>query len=416
MTRDRQSESEQRDTTMARLVAAALESQTARPTGDACPESGLLAAYADHTLDADETARCESHFADCLRCQEVLAVLTVSAENPSTQREIARLSQSAGKTAATNNSAAQALQTKTPIARPQILRPVEHRAPWRWLVPAFGVAAAVALWFALRPASPNIAPGSQLMAQKTLVPPPPGQQDLIAQGSVPPQPAIPSPATPPENSATPALKRETEARNLNREPFSSATNAPVKEPAKEKDASRDEASSSSAPRPDKKIASSAQAPEAARTAPAAPPAPRQQTQAATVTVASPTITTGNAGATGGVAARRRPPQRCRRKPPGEAPAPRPIPSSGSQLSAQNAVKALPLASRNAAMAKVAAAPIVFGAPGRGVEWRIGSAGSIERSTPINAIPGSRNRAASPPTCSQAPPSPTRSPGSSAGLK
>ena len=57
MTRDRQDESKQRDTTMARLVAAALESQTAKPTGDTCPDAGLLAAYADHALGADETAR-----------------------------------------------------------------------------------------------------------------------------------------------------------------------------------------------------------------------------------------------------------------------------------------------------------------------------------------------------------------------
>jgi photosystem II stability/assembly factor-like uncharacterized protein len=42
---------------------------------------------------------------------------------------------------------------------------------------------------------------------------------------------------------------------------------------------------------------------------------------------------------------------------------------------------LPLANRNiAAMAKVSAAPIVFGTPDRGVQWRISVGGRIERST------------------------------------
>ena len=345
------------------------------------PRRRPLAAYADHTLDADETARCETHFADCARCQNILAVLTVSAEDTLTQQELSHLRQLEDKPASSNDSPALAPKAETPIARPQIVRPTQNRPPWRWLVSAFGIAAAVAMWFALRPTPPSLAPGSQIMmAEKTAVPPAPGQQEQI-QASAASQPAAPLPAKPSAvgNSTPPALAQEKEAQNLDRENFSSAANAP----AKQKDALRDEASnearSSAPPEQDKKAVSGAPAAEADRTAPVALPAPGQQTQAATVTGAVPAVTAGSAGAAGGAGAAA-PSAALQAQAARRAPAPQPAQPSASQLSADNAVKALPLASRNAAMAKVAAAPIVFTTPDRGVEWRISARGSIERST------------------------------------
>lgn len=382
MTRDRQDKSGQRDTTMARLVAAALESGTAAPAGDVCPDAGLLAAYADQTLSANETARWESHFADCARCQEVLAILTISAEDPLTQREAARLGQSVGKTASPNRLTAPVPQVGKEIARPQIVRPTQNRPPWRWLVPAFGVAAAVAMWFALRPTPPSVAPGSQvMMAEKTGVPPAPGQQEQI-QASAPPRPAAPLPAKPSAvgNSRPPALAQEKEAQNLDREIFSSAANAPAKQKGALRDEASNEARSSVAPEQDKKAVSGAPVAEADGTAPAAPPAPVQQTQAVTVTGAAPAVTAGNAGALGGAAAAATPSAALQAQAARQAPMAQPAPPTGSQLSADNALKAVPLASRNAAMAKVAAAPIVFATPDRVVEWRISAGGRIERST------------------------------------
>jgi len=307
-------------------------------------------------------------------------VLTVSAEEPLAQQEVSRLGELVSKTASANDSAAQTPQTEIATARPQIVRPAGHRAPWHWLVPAFGIAAAVALWFSLRPTPPRLAPGTQIMAEKTAVPPPPGQQEQLAQGNVPPQPAVPPPATssPARNTPGPALTPQKEDRSLDRETFSAA-NAP----AKQKDALRDEASnevsSSRAPNENKKAASGAPSAEADRAVPAAPPLPGQQTQAATVTDAAPAVTAGNAGAIAGAGAAT-PSAALQAQTARQAPAPQAAPPSGSQLSADNAVKALPLASRSiAAMAKVATAPIIFGTPDRGVEWRIGSAGSIDRS-------------------------------------
>src|SRR5260370_38423228 len=70
-----------RDTALARLLAQALESKS-KSVGDvatsACPDVELLAAYAERGLAEEETARWESHFADCSRCQKIIAVLVAS--------------------------------------------------------------------------------------------------------------------------------------------------------------------------------------------------------------------------------------------------------------------------------------------------------------------------------------------------
>src|SRR6202044_4061113 len=43
--------------------------------GEDCPEPEILAAYFDHALDAQETARYDLHFSRCSHCREQLAAM-----------------------------------------------------------------------------------------------------------------------------------------------------------------------------------------------------------------------------------------------------------------------------------------------------------------------------------------------------
>lgn len=102
------------------------ESQDA--SGKDCAERSILAAYFDHELPTAETARWETHFSACARCQEQLAVLA-----------------------------------RTESALPQV-QPVGQPGAWRrfwtlrWVAPLATAAAAVALWVAIRPAPPTEIP------------------------------------------------------------------------------------------------------------------------------------------------------------------------------------------------------------------------------------------------------------------
>ncbi len=46
---------------------------------DDCPDPEILAAYSEHSLDADESARYELHFSQCARCREQLATMVLAA-------------------------------------------------------------------------------------------------------------------------------------------------------------------------------------------------------------------------------------------------------------------------------------------------------------------------------------------------
>ncbi|MGH7337991.1 MAG: zf-HC2 domain-containing protein, partial [Myxococcota bacterium] len=48
----------------------------------ACPDPELLAGYLERSLPAEETKRCEAHFASCLRCQEELAAIVRMTDEP----------------------------------------------------------------------------------------------------------------------------------------------------------------------------------------------------------------------------------------------------------------------------------------------------------------------------------------------
>ena len=50
--------------------------------GDDCPPADILAAYYEHSLDADESSRYELHFSQCALCREQLAAMARAEEVP----------------------------------------------------------------------------------------------------------------------------------------------------------------------------------------------------------------------------------------------------------------------------------------------------------------------------------------------
>ena len=213
---------------LARLLAEALRPPDGAAHDETCPDAGLLAAYADHNLDAAETARWEEHFAGCGRCQKILAVLTVSSEEPSSEAEVDRfghLVAAWGRAAAGAEPRAVAeTKTITPFARP--------RTAWRWLAPAVGIAAAAALWIALRPAPPRGAPA--ITAQKTIAQPSAApDESLEAKADVPAPPAAaareaePSPPRQEQlkSLAQPQKKESDQAANVRQAPQQPAAQA-----------------------------------------------------------------------------------------------------------------------------------------------------------------------------------------------
>src|ERR1700674_1807411 len=79
-----------REETLARRVGDALDQLAHRDAAD-CPDAELIAAYHEKSLQPDEIARCENHFAICGRCRKILAVLAAAVEAPLSEQEVARL-------------------------------------------------------------------------------------------------------------------------------------------------------------------------------------------------------------------------------------------------------------------------------------------------------------------------------------
>lgn len=155
------------DRAMARLLADALRPPLGAADDKACPDAGLLAAYAEHSLDESETARWEKHFADCGRCQKILAVLSVSAEEPLTEAELADFGRKvAAAELATPVTPATPAAARSSAAANKITPFAQPRTAWRWFAPAIGAAAALALWIALRPAPAPLRNAGALTAQQ----------------------------------------------------------------------------------------------------------------------------------------------------------------------------------------------------------------------------------------------------------
>jgi hypothetical protein len=71
------------------LLRRSLASGAGAPGSDTdpCPDPEILAAYFEHSLDADETARYEMHFSRCARCREMLAAMVHAGEPAGAARE-----------------------------------------------------------------------------------------------------------------------------------------------------------------------------------------------------------------------------------------------------------------------------------------------------------------------------------------
>ena len=174
-------EEAERDRALARLMRDALAPGDLSACAD-CPETEVLAAYADRGLTSVQVEHWEQHFASCRRCQKMLALLAASAEEP--------VGQGLPDTAVA--------EPVRPVARPKPAIPWF----WRWtrlaLVPAVGAVAAAMIWFVLRPTTPNVpsiaenrvAPTAPLSDQTAIprVPPPqpPRLEDSRAPADVAP--------------------------------------------------------------------------------------------------------------------------------------------------------------------------------------------------------------------------------------
>lgn len=149
----------------------------ARPEPAGCPSPDILAAYNEHSLDAEEAARCELHFSRCAHCREQLAAIIRTEE------------------------------------KPQV-----HPAPrWllagRWLVPAVAMMLIAFVWVARRPTQH----------------PPAGESSntpLVAMSKPAPNPAIErttggvTPSSPPSSAREVEKVAPSEAMSLSRERLS----------------------------------------------------------------------------------------------------------------------------------------------------------------------------------------------------
>jgi hypothetical protein len=136
-----QSRDRRREEALARRVGEALDQLAHRDSKD-CPDAELIAAYQEKSLQPEEIARWEGHFATCARCRKILLVLGASAGTPLDAKEVARL----GQLVAVARAPLEASPKTGELPKPS-------RFNWRsrWLAPALGVAAVLAVWFAIRP-------------------------------------------------------------------------------------------------------------------------------------------------------------------------------------------------------------------------------------------------------------------------
>ena len=140
----------QREEMLARRVGQALDQLQPNGTGE-CPDAEVIAAYAEQALGAVESEKWEGHFAACSRCRKILRVLAASADTPLANKEVARL----GELVSATRSPAEIEGKSAGRPRPRI---VEWRT--RWLAPALGVAAVLAVWLTLTPMPSTTRPGN----------------------------------------------------------------------------------------------------------------------------------------------------------------------------------------------------------------------------------------------------------------
>ena len=122
--------SRDRDKAAAGMLRRSLaQSSSAGSTGadGDCPEPEILAAYCEHSLDAQETAGYELHFSQCAQCREQIAVMTRAGEILAADKE----------------------QPRRASSSPWFWN-------WKWLAPVAAVLIFAAVWAARRPALPKM--------------------------------------------------------------------------------------------------------------------------------------------------------------------------------------------------------------------------------------------------------------------
>jgi hypothetical protein len=345
----KQSDSER---ALARLLAEALRPAEGAASDSACPDAELLAAYAERNLDAAETAEWEKHFAGCARCQKILAVLTVSSEEPLSEAEL----ESFGRKVAAAEVGAPAPEPRA-IESKKVVLFAHSRTTSRWLAPAVGIAAAAALWIALRPAPPRGTPTAT--AQKTVTQPASSGESLEARADVP---------APPE-----AASREAEVRPAEQQQLKSLAQAQPQK--KESEEAANVGSPQSAAQADS--AAAAPQPAAGLQGPAVPaPAtnsPQAKASDELSAAAPPSAPPAPAPAVAGAAADAAAAQTTAR-------------AAESKVAEGKAAENRPLqafAARGigggAAGDLAGRPPVVVASPNRTVLWRVGLGGRIERS-------------------------------------
>ena len=354
-----------REEALARRMGEALDRLSPGDTRE-CPDAEIVAAYHERALDPPESTQWETHFARCSRCRKILTVLAASVETPLAENEIARPGELVG-------SSTRPVQV-VPSQKIKPIRPGTWDWRVRWLAPALGVAAVLAMWFAVRPPwrARNPESSGTLIAQapKNEALPPTESRSLDrfstaeskkkeAESAVPAPVAAPVPAQvrsalktlPASPASPPAEQNEVPSSNAIAEVRPGARSADSAARDEKQNRSELDVAPAAAPPP----APQAQARIASGTREAAGAA---SSTAQTVTVAgeAPSISTAQ-------------------RKPGDSIAPQGVsnePANGQPLEART----------YRALAKAAAAPdsIVFVKnPSGTLLWRAGSKGSIERS-------------------------------------
>jgi hypothetical protein len=129
------------------------------PSGAACPDAEILAAYHERTLSLEEATHWKLHIAGCSRCQEVLSLLEETgavARNEWDEKEAAALAGELTAVEITRASARPAVAVAEPTlpgVAPATASAVKKLLPfrtWRWFVPLGAVAAALLVWVGVR--------------------------------------------------------------------------------------------------------------------------------------------------------------------------------------------------------------------------------------------------------------------------
>ncbi len=174
-----------------------------------CPDPEILAAYFEHSLDADETARYELHFSRCARCRDMLAAMVHAGEPAGAAGE---------KRARSSNTVS--------------------TWNWRWLAPAAAALVFVVIVFVFRPS--HRPPGQALVAMNQPAAPP-------AVTTAKPESASPESARGAENSASsvPSASGALDRTSPNFDSAKSEIAPPAKPAPSARDGRRDFAANSS---------------------------------------------------------------------------------------------------------------------------------------------------------------------------